>query len=227
MRTFINLKPQKLPSLLTILVITLLLAGCASSTRITGSWKSPDASGKTYDNLVVAALTDNILARQKVETDMQTQLLQRGIRATKSIDIFPPSITGKDGPDVNLLLEKMRGNEYDAVLTVALVDEKTQTRYVPGNVGYRPITRYAWYGNFRGYYTYWYPILYEPGYYTEDKIYYLETNLYGVAEDNLLWSAQSQSYSPSSLRKAAEKLAEITVDKMAQDNLILVQTLPQ
>ncbi|MBB6612727.1 hypothetical protein H7F15_16920 [Pontibacter sp. Tf4] len=200
-------------------VLLLVVAGCAPSTQITGTWKSPEAT-QTYNNIVVGALTDNILARQKVETDMQTQLQQRGIKATRSIDIFPPSGASKNGPDVNLLLEKMRGDDYDAVLTVALVDEQTQTRYVPGNVGYRPITRYAWYGNFRGYYTYWYPILYDPGYYTEDKIYFVETNLYNVADDNLLWSAQSQSYSPSSLRKAAEKLAEITVNQMAKEGLI-------
>lgn len=203
-----------------VLALTLLFAACASSTQLTGSWKSPEASGKMYDNIVVAALTDNILARQEVEKDMQAQLMQRGIKATRSIDVFPPSRDSQNGPDVNRLLDQMRGAEHDAVLTVALVDEKTQSRYVPSNVGYRPVTRYTWYGNFRGYYTYWYPILYEPGYYTEDKIYYLETNLYDVNSDALLWSAQSRSYSPGSLRRAAEKLAEITINKLAQDNLI-------
>lgn len=227
MRTIKNFAHHKLPPLTAILALALLLYSCVSSTQLTGSWKSPEAIGKNYDNIVVAALTDNVLARQKVETDMQTQLMQHDIKATKSIDIFPPTIGSEKGPDVNLLLEKMRGNDYDAVLTVALVDKKTQTRFVPGTVDYRPVTRFAWYGNFRGYYTYWYPILYDPGYYTEDKIYYLETNLYDVENDELLWSAQSRSYSPGSLRKAAEKLAEITVNKLAQDNLIQARAVPQ
>ncbi|NDK57134.1 hypothetical protein GWO68_14510 [Pontibacter sp. BT213] len=200
-------------------VLAIVLPACVSSTQLTGSWKNPEAT-HTYQHIVVAGLTDNILARQEVEKDMQNQLQQHGTKATKSIDIFHPTAGSKKGPDVNLLLEKMRGGDYDAVLTVALVDEKTQSRYVPGNVGYRPITRYSWYSNFRGYYTYWYPILYEPGYYTEDKIYYLETNLYGVENDDLLWSAQSRSYSPASLHKASEKLAEVTINKLAQDNLI-------
>lgn len=217
METRTNISNYNLPGCLCALV--LLLTACTPTTRITGTWKSPEAT-QTYNTLVVAALTENILARQEVETDMQNQLQQRGIKATRSLDIFPPGRASKNGPDVNLLLEKMRGDNYDAVLTVALVDEQTQTRYVPGNVGYRPVTRFAWYGNFRGYYTYWHPILYDPGYYTEDKIYYLETNLYNVENDNLLWSAQSQSYSPRSLRKAAQKLAEITVNQMAKEGLI-------
>ena len=70
MKTRIVFKPPKLPPLAAILIL-LLLATCTSSTRITGSWKSPEAT-KTYQNIVVAALTENILARQKVETDMQT-----------------------------------------------------------------------------------------------------------------------------------------------------------
>ena len=221
---FSNCRPA---SLLVIVGFALILYACTSSTRLTGSWVNPETSGKTYNNIVVAALTDNVVARQEVERDMQVELLQRGIKATKSLDIFPPGMAGKNGPDVNLLLEKMRGDNYEAVLTVALVDQENQTRYVPDNIGYRPITRYAWYGNFRGYYTYWYPVLYEPGYYTEEKIYYLETNLYDVNTDNLLWSAQSKSHSPSSMRKAAEKLAEITISKLAEDNLIRTQAVSQ
>jgi hypothetical protein len=201
------------------LLLSISFLGCAPTTQLTGSWKSPEAS-KPYNRIVVAALTDNVLARQEVENDLQAQLRMRGIEAIKSIDIFPPSRGSKNGPDVNLLLERVRDDGYDAILTAALVDEKTQTRYVPGNYGYEPMTRAIWYGRFRGYYTYWYPILYDPGYYTEDKIYYLETNLYDTASEKLLWSAQSKSYSPSSLRKAAEQFAEITVNRMSQDRLI-------
>ncbi|MCX2742141.1 hypothetical protein [Pontibacter anaerobius] len=180
---------------------------------------NPEISARNYEKVVVAALTDNIRARQTVETDMQTQLQQRGIEATRSIDMFPPTVSQK-GPDVNMLLKKVKDQNYDAIMTVALLDEETETRYVPGAYGYTPITRFGWYGRFRGYYTYWYPTIYDPGYYTEEKTYFLETNLYDVATENLQWSAQSQSHSPASLRKASVTLAELTVNQLAQENLI-------
>ncbi len=207
------------PLVRLVALLLIILAACSPSTQITGTWKSPEAS-KTYENIVVAALTNNVLARQEVENDLQTQLQMRGIKASKSIDIFPPSRASKNGPDVNLLIERIRERGNDAILTVALVDQKTESRYIPGTYRYEPMTRYVWYGRFRGYYTYWFPILYEPGYYTEDKIYYLETNLYDVGTENLMWSAQTKSYSPSNLRKAAEKFAEITVTRLGQENLI-------
>lgn len=205
------------------LLLLFLLAGiaaCSSSTQIMGSWKSPEIEAQNYQRVVVAALTDNVLARQEVENDLQAQLQQRGIEATRSIDLFPPSAAAKAGPDVNLLIERIKENGHDAILTAALVDEQTETRYVPGNMGYQPMSRFMWYGSFRGYYNFWYPTLYDPGYYTEDKVYYLETNLYDVNTDRLVWSAQSKSHSPRSLRKAASQFAELTVQKMAEDNVL-------
>ncbi|RIJ43125.1 hypothetical protein [Pontibacter oryzae] len=214
----LSLKKQYHTFVLAVLAIAFLW-GCAPATRITGTWKNPEANSKTYDKIVVAALTDNIRAREKVETDMQAQLRQHGIDASRSIDMFPPTVS-KGGPDVNELLQKVKSENNGAILTVALLDEETETRYVPGSYGYTPMTRFGWYGRFRGYYTYWYPTLYDPGYYTEDKVYFLETNLYDASSENLLWSAQSKSYSPASLRKASETLAELTINRMAQDNLI-------
>lgn len=210
---------RPLPFLLTVLA-GLFLWGCAASTRITGTWKNPEASAQTYQKIVVAALTDNVRARETVETDMQAQLKQHGIEASRSIDMFPPSVSSKGGPDVNELLAKVKEQNFDAIMTVALIDEETETRYVPGNYGYAPMARYGWYGRFRGYYSYWHPTLYDPGYYTEEKVYFLETNLYDVGSENLLWSAQTQSHSPASLRKASVNLAELTVNEMAQENLI-------
>jgi hypothetical protein len=210
----------KIRNLFFIILLITIIQGCTPATRITGTWNNPDISKSNNEKIIVAALTDNVRARDKVESDMQIQLQQRGVKATKSIDLFPPTMMSKQGPDVNLLLEKIKGEDYDAIMTIALLDEETDTRYVPGNYTYTPITRFGWYGRFRGYYTYWYPTVYEPGYYAEEKIYFLETNLYDVSSENLLWSAQSKSYSPASLRKASEKLAELTVNRLVQDRLV-------
>lgn len=207
---------------LVAVLISVSIPGCAPTTRLTGSWKSPEVT-KTYSKIVLVALTDQILARQEVESDLQAQLRERGIEATRSIDIFPPTRgANKVGIDLDLMMERLQGNGYDAILTAALVDEKTETRYVPGyyDYGYYPMAGPYWYGWYGGYYAYWYPMLYQPGYYTEEKIYFLETNLYDAETEQLLWSAQSRSYSPSSLRKAAEQFAEITVDRLSQDRLI-------
>jgi hypothetical protein len=196
------------------------LAGCAPSNQITGTWKSPQASANTYDRILVAVLTDHARVRQTVEEHLQTYLQQHGVKVTKSMDLYPPTLKREGQVTADDLLSKIKGEGQDAILTVALIDTETETRYVPGNMVYTPITRFAWYGTFRGYYTYWAPMMYDPGYYRESKVYYLETNLYDAATEKLLWSAQSQSYNPTSLHRTAEKFAEVTVTRMKQEGLI-------
>ncbi|WP_255478615.1 hypothetical protein [Rufibacter sp. XAAS-G3-1] len=203
-----------------LFVLAALVGGCAPATQITGTWKSPEATTTTFNRIIVAALTDNAVARQTIEAHLQTQLQQRGITATKSIDLFPPALMRDGTTTGDAILEKVKGDRHDAILTVALVNTETETRYVPGSTTYMPVTRFGWYGTFRGYYTYMRPMMLDPGYYREDKVYFLETNLYDAASERLLWSAQSESYNPGGLQSFSEKFAEITVQKMQQDNLV-------
>lgn len=214
-----NSFPQKLLPYLTALVIGFGVYGCAASTEVTGSWRSPEATTKTYNNVVVAAMTDNVQARQVIEEQMQNQLAQRGINATKSIELFPPS-ANRQGGDPDVMLQRMQGEGYDGIVTAAVVDQETETRYVPGNYGYAPATRFGWYNSFRGYYGHMSPMVYQPGYYTEDKVYFLEANLYDAQSENLVWSAQSRSYDPGTVTSFADEFAEVTVKQMARDNII-------
>ena len=202
------------------LLVSIAFHGCAPSTQITGSWKNPESATKQYNHIIVAAMTNNVVVRQQVENDIQAQLQKQGIKAAKSIELFPPSASSRTGPDVNEILEKVKDNGYDGILTLALVDKETETRYVPGNYTYAPITRFGWYGRFRGYYSYWAPIMYDPGYYTEDKVYFLEANLYDAHTENLVWSAQSTSYNPSNLQKASQEFARVTAERMTQDKVV-------
>lgn len=56
---------------LCLSLVLLGVAACSPSTQITGSWKSPEATEKHYNRVIVAALTDNASVRQTVENDLQ------------------------------------------------------------------------------------------------------------------------------------------------------------
>ena len=80
--------------------------------------------------------------------------------------------------------------------------------------------RFGYYGTFWGYYNTWHPTLYSPGYYQEDKVYFIETNLYDAETEQLLWSAQSETYNPSSLTIFAKTFADVVVSRMQQEDLL-------
>lgn len=204
-----------------IAVSALVIIGCQSATQITGSWKNADANvDGNINSILVTALTGRTTARQAIEDDIAAALNEKGYKTIKSIDVLPPTLTGSETPDREELLSKISNTGADAILTVALIDEKTETRYVPGNYSYAPVPRFGYYGTFWGYYNTWYPTLYDPGYYEEEKVYFLETNLYDAETEELLWSAQSESYSPTSIPDFSQEFSNVVVSKLEDDGIL-------
>jgi len=76
------------------------------------------------------------------------------------------------------------------------------------------------YGSYYGYYRYYSPMVYSPGYYTTDKTYYIETNFYDLEEDLLLWSIQSEAYNPSSLDSWFDQYSFNLLNELAREGLI-------
>ena len=140
--------------LLACLMAVYCLA-CSTTTEVTGSWKNPDVTLKPMNTVLVTALTGRNNARQTVETDLAKALQKDGIKSVRSLDILPPSFTASKEPDKEALLKKIKGSNVDAILTVALIDQTTESHYVPGSYGYAPMTRFGYYGRFWGYYTNW------------------------------------------------------------------------
>jgi len=163
-------------------------------------------------------LTDNILARQTVETDLDNLLLEKGVNAQSSFDILPPGFKSS-GVDKEEVLTKIRELGSDAILTVAVLDQTNETRYVPGSTMYSPMG-YGYYGRFWGYYNYYNPVMYDPGYYTTDKNYYLEANLYDAATEELVWSSQSETTNPSSIETFSRSFSTTVINQLIKDGLL-------
>ncbi|KAA8483360.1 hypothetical protein BDE36_2717 [Arcticibacter tournemirensis] len=193
----------------------MVLSACGTSTQIVGSWKKGGADTLTYKKVLVAALTNNLQAKQKVENALAAVFSVRGATVSRSLDVFPPDIESKNNKDKDAFLKKIKDYDTDLIVTNAVVDKKTQERYMGG--GYAP---WGWAGNFGGYYRGYYGRFYDPGYYTLDKVYYLETNVFDAKTDQLIWSAQSRTYNPSSLNSFIDDYAKVIVEKMTNDGIL-------
>lgn len=209
-------KVNSLPFLL--IGINLLFASCSSSTQILGSWKSPDAPPSGYSNIFIAALSDNVLARRTIEGNLQKLMNQKGIATQISFDVIKPEFR-----DLNTnkeeLINAIKDSENDAILTVAVIDQTNETRYVPGDVMYNPMG-FAYYRGFWRYYSFYYPMVYSPGYYTQEKNYFVEINLYDARSEALMWSAQSQTTNPYDLEGSSLEFAEVVVARLIKEGLI-------
>lgn len=204
-----------------ILFFITAVAACGPATQITGSWKnpSPPKNPTGYKSLMITSLSQNLDARQTVENDLALAIAATGVKTLKGMESFPPSFTDKDA-DKDALLGKIRKTGVDGIVTVALINKETESRYVPGSYGYAPVTRYRYYGLFSGYYTTWYPAMVSPGYYEEDKIYFIEINLYDAKSEELVWSAQSETYNPGTLSQFSKDFASVVVGRMKKDGVL-------
>jgi hypothetical protein len=205
-------------------MIAVLLMNCRPSSEITGSWKNPNQRAaeatEKIESILVTALTERTNARQTIENEVAAALESQGFKTVKSIDVLPPTFTNGQTPDRRELLNRIKDSQADAILTIALIDKETETRYTPGNVAYAPVPRFGYYGTFWGYYNTWSPTLYAPGYYNEDKVYFIETNLYDAESEELLWSAQSETYNPRSLPEFSRGFTRMLVTAMKDEGLL-------
>jgi hypothetical protein len=65
--------------------------------------------------------------------------------------------------------------------------------------------------------------VYSPGYYTTDKTYYLESNLYDVATEKLLWSVQSETINPGKAEEVAQDYTNMLLDALDKNGLLRKQ----
>jgi hypothetical protein len=204
--------------IVSLLLLTLLMSSCGPTQKITSSWADPEAKSKgPYTKVFVVVLSPNSNANFDIEGQMANTLIGRGFKVIRSTDIFPPNFSITKDLTREQLTEAISKRGCDAVLILALLDSKEVESYNPGTV-YAPVN-YGYYGSYYGYYNYYYPVVYSPGYYTVDKTYYLETNLYDLASDKLLWSVQSEARNPKDINTWFKSYSSMLISHLKSKGL--------
>jgi hypothetical protein len=198
-----------------IMAAIMVLHSCGPSQKVTSSWKNPNfTSEKKYAKIFIVSVSSNQKVKLNLENEMAAAATAKGFQVVKSHDVFQPTFTRETTPDKDIMLTKIREMGCDLIYMVTLIDKKSETRYVPGSM-YAPYPAYGY--GFRGYYNYWYPMMYDPGYYTTDKTYFMEGDLFDVATETMIWSVQTESYNPSSIEKFSKELTQLMLDQAEKD----------
>jgi hypothetical protein len=119
-------------------------------------------------------------------------------------------------------IEKLTNSGIDAVLTIVLLDKTRERYYVPESVYYSPY--FIYHDSFWGYYRTMYGRVYAPGYYAVSTKYFWESNFYSLAEKQLLYSAQSQSFDPVSAQSLGHEYGQMIARDMIKENVLVKQS---
>ncbi|NCD71650.1 hypothetical protein [Mucilaginibacter agri] len=206
-------------SLIFTVVVALCLSACSSPMKIVASWiNTEEIKPEPYKSVFIIALTGNLEAKRAIENDLATNAEARGIKAYKSIVVFGP-FSGKSSiPSKDIISKKVAELGCEAIFTVALVDKEITTTYVPSSttvVGAPYYPTYPYYGSFGGYYAYS-AIYYDPGYYSTDKKYSLEANVYDAKSEKLIISIESKAANPSGIQKSSKQYTTLLADEISR-----------
>ncbi|MBS1519310.1 MAG: hypothetical protein JSS91_14600 [Bacteroidetes bacterium] len=214
---------QKVFLTVVAVLLTVTLYSCSSVTEMSGTWKKPATAAKKYKEIIVMGISDNIVAKSKVENAVVSQLKKNGINAVSGTNTLPNSMFDSDGDgkadpeNQEKVKAKLKELGIDGAIVISVLDIKEEERYVPGTSYYSPYNSYYPFYNY-----YWgsYNVVHSPGYYTKSTNVFLTSNFYNVNDEQLLWSAQSQTFNPTSLNDFAKSYSESMVDDFLSSGLV-------
>jgi hypothetical protein len=201
---------------IVVICLILLVTGCSSS-RITSSWKNTAHQPKNYSKVLVLGLIGDPdrTIREKMEQHLAGDLRDLGYETvTASQEYGPKAFDGMTEVEaVNLLAEK----GIEAVVTIVLLDKEKERYYAPSYIRNTPYAIYQ--DHFWNYYTTMNGRIYSPGYYATDTRYFWESNFYDLFDSKLLYSVQSQSFTPESTNSMAHEYGQMIVQDMVKNNV--------
>jgi hypothetical protein len=193
-----------------------------SSTSMSGSWSSPEYKGQ-IKNIYVIGLSKKETNRRIFEDTFSRELANNGVTGVSSYKDLPST----EGTNNDLIRERMISNGTDSVLLTRLVDQRTETVTNPGRVsGYSSGSYYGGRGSAgrSRHYNSWgsysnrrYDVTYQPATTTEFVVLTVESVLYDLKTEQMIWSAQLETVVEGNLEAMMQDFVEsVTKDMKAQ-----------
>lgn len=196
---------------LFLLMFSGLLVTACSTTQLDSAWKDP-----TYQEhparIMVIGIVKNPATRRIFEDEFVRQLAANGTQAIASYSELPDTQQGNDAA----IAAKVKQMGVDTMLITRLVSKKTIQTFVPGTPYFPP----PYYGTWPEYYRYGNQAMYIPDRIVEDEYAVIETNLYSVGNNKLIWSATSQTGLGGSNQQLIKPYVDVMIKSMREQGLL-------
>jgi len=189
--------------------IALGAAACASSS-MSSTWHDPTAqpisvAGK---KAIAVVMSPNAGQRRAAETSVANEITKRGLQTIPSYVLLPEG-SARDTANAKRVLQEAG---IEVVVAMRVVDERERTNYTPGT---------AYYGSPMGYWGHGWGYAYSPGYVTTDRIVSVETLIFSVSQNKLIWAGQSETTNPSNLDSFIQELVHVVGNEVRKSGLLV------
>jgi hypothetical protein len=198
--------------LIAVALVGTLAVSCGGSTKLAESWSDPTYTATSVSKILVVGLGESPRRVITFEDVMGKQFATRKVEVIKG-----SSLMTNDAKDVESFKNIVRGSGADLVTISRLVDVASETIVHPGTTAYVPV------GGYYGMGPYWsssYMAVNEPGYVSESKTYKVETNVYDVKSEKLVWSGLSDTTDPTDFQEALMQISAVVVGDLVQRKIV-------
>ncbi len=174
---------------------------------MTNTWKAPDYAGGYINNVLVICGEGNDSASRNYEDVFVSRLNAMGIKATAAYQVVDPS----QKVDENYIRSLANARQYDFVMVSELKNIQTKTENVPGAV-YMPLST--------GFYPYGGNAPFAPNQTLKFTVGYLETKVYRVQNEAMIWSGESKAFDPHNSQSFVNDVVTTILSGMSEAGLI-------
>ena len=195
-----------------LIFLSIAFASSCSSTKIISSWRDPNKQihAGEWNKVLVVALLRNETNRRRGEDEMVKYLHGKGITSYSYLD------KTADPKDEAVLRNKIKKDGFDAAITMRLIDVDKEKIYTPEQHYMYPV----YYNDFSLYYQRNWIYYSTPGYYTVTKKFIIETVIYSIQDDKIIWSGITETYDPQQVEKLTDEIAHAIHKKMLEEGFI-------
>lgn len=194
-------------------LLCVVAVSCGTSSSLVQRWSDPNFEGQPGQKMIIIALAKSERNQKTWEGAFANILREVKVQPIAGSTVLPL----QQAADEAALKQAVKETGADLAAVTRLVSVDKETTYVPGSAYYTPAP--AYYG-FYGYYASSYAMVSTPGYYQEDKVYSVETNVYDVRTEKLVWSGVTETINPETGQDAAMSIAGTIVDDMIASKVI-------
>lgn len=193
-------------------LVGLLVSGCAS-TRLVDVWKADDLpAAAPLGKTLVVALADRPGVREKAERDLAARLREQGVDAVEALTIVP---IGQQPPEREALVRRLEAEGFQSAIVSRLKGVRTDVVTASA-----PMPPPGPRGGFYDYYYGAYPGAYPATMVDVQKTVVIETRVFSLKGERLLWSAYSETADPSEVDALLGSVGQAVVERLGRDGFL-------
>lgn len=194
---------------------TLAATFAAAGTTFVSTWKAPEAQPLNFKGKKVVAL---VISKEKAvrfgaEDYLTRELTQRGVQGLAAYGLIPEELT-QDKEKAKAILEK---EGVAGVVAMRVVGKDQQMSGTAASYYAGPAYATFW-GS--GYYSWGWSGVYDPGYLRTDTIVSVETLVFSLEQDKLVWAGVSQTTNPKRVPDFIKQLTAKVAGELKKQGLI-------